>query len=226
MKKLSLPKVPIDWPNHTIGFFSALFGILIAFELDSWREHRNQDELVAQAFERLKTEILINQNSLHSNIRDNLGKIDALKRVMERVTENLMFNGTPGEADSINKTFKGLLFIEIESADRKSGLFPIHISSSSLTLVSYHTAAWESAKATGVLNFMGYEQVLTLSSLYNYTTIFDEQALIRQLTRKADEITTRSQLLFFLSELEEAYLVIGREMDSYDQFVNMITLAE
>lgn len=76
------------------------------------------------------------------------------------------------------------------------------------------------------MNFMGYEQVLTLSSLYNYTTIFDEQAFIRQLTRKADEITTRSQLLFFLSELEEAHLVIAREMDSYDQFVNMITLAE
>jgi hypothetical protein len=226
MKKRKLPKVPIDWPNHTIGFFSALFGILIAFELDSWRERRNQEDLVAQAFERLKTEILINQNSLHSNVRDNLEKINKLKSVLKKVNEELMYTGTRVEADSINRKFGGLIFIEAERAESKPGLFPIHISSSSLALVSYHTAAWESAKATGVLNFMGYEQVLTLSSLYNYTTIFDEQSLIRQLTRKADDITTRSQLVFFLSELEEAYLVISRELDSYDQFVNMISLSE
>jgi hypothetical protein len=226
MKKRSLRKISIDWPNHTIGFFSALFGILIAFELDSWWEQRNQEELVAQAFERLKTEILINQNSLHSNVRDNLEKISKLKSVLEKVDEKLLFTGTRAEADSINSRLKSLVFIETGSVERKSGLMPIHISSSSLSLVSYHTAAWESAKATGVLNFMGYEQVLTFSSLYNYTTIFDEQWLIRQLTRKADEITTKAQLLFFLSELEEAYLVIGRELDSYDQFVNMITLGE
>lgn len=104
----------------------ALFGILIAFELDSWRERSNPNELVAQAFERFKTEVRINQNSLHSNVRDNLRKIDALKRVTEKVTESLMFNGTSAEADSINTILKGLVFIEIESADRKSGLFPIH----------------------------------------------------------------------------------------------------
>ncbi|QOI96538.1 MAG: hypothetical protein HRU69_03120 [Flammeovirgaceae bacterium] len=226
MKKFSLPKVPIDWPNHVIGFFSALFGILIAFELDSWRERSNQHELTTQALERLKTEILINQNSLHSNIRGNLEKIDVLQRLAQQLTEDLLFTGSKAAADSVNKTYKGLVFIDFDSVASKSIFIPVHISSSSLALGSYHTAAWESAKATGVLNFMAYEQVLALSSLYTNTTIMDEQLLIRQLTRKADDITSRSQLLFFLSELEEAYLVIGREMDSYDQFVNMVTLSD
>lgn len=57
----------IDWPNHAIGFFSALFGILIAFELDQWRETRNHQEEARNAFDKLKQEIQINKNSLRTS---------------------------------------------------------------------------------------------------------------------------------------------------------------
>ncbi len=222
--KFTLPKTSIDWPNHLIGFFSALFGILIAFELDSWRERRNQEEVVAQAFDRLKTEISINQNSLHSNVAINLRKIAVLKRLADKLSDNLLFMGSKPEADSINQFFHGLILIEED--ERKEGKRPVHITTSTLVMGPNHTSAWESAKATGVLNFMGYERVLTLSSIYNFSTLAEEQNLIRQLTRKADEITTKAQLIYFLTELEESYQVIHRELQEYDQFVNILGIAE
>jgi hypothetical protein len=226
MKKFYVPHFRIDWPNHLIGFFSALFGILIAFELDSWRERKNQQELVQQAVERLKTEIRINQNSLHTTVRDNLERIQALRPLIESVNGNLLYRATGHEIDSINKLFTGTLFIEAPTDLHKQVLAPVHVSSFALAPVSLHTSAWESAKATGVVNFMEYEKVLLLSSVYNYTAIVDEQELIRALVRKADDISTQKQLLYFLSEVEETYRVIERELSSYDQFINMINVTD
>ena len=49
--KSFLSSYKIDWANHIIGFFSALFGILIAFELEEWRDEKNQIEIARVAFE-------------------------------------------------------------------------------------------------------------------------------------------------------------------------------
>jgi FtsZ-binding cell division protein ZapB len=103
--KLFISKYQIDWPNHIIGFFSALFGILIAFELDEWREERNQIEIARVAFENLKKEIQINQNSLHENISNNVNYIDALQSLTGKMDNQLRFVGVRAEADSINVNF-------------------------------------------------------------------------------------------------------------------------
>ena len=44
MKVPWIPDLRIDWPNHIVAFFSALFGILIALELDERREDTKETE--------------------------------------------------------------------------------------------------------------------------------------------------------------------------------------
>jgi hypothetical protein len=221
MKKLRFQRLKIDWPNHVIGFFSALFGILIAFELDEWRERNNQREMALTAFERMKSEIDFNRNILHANVKQNLELIQVLNGLTDQLNDRLLFTGSRQAADSINQTFPGYIFIETEIPDRKTG-YPVHIGVGSMAMISLHTSAWESAKATGVLNFMDYEKVIALSSIYNYSTIVDELLTIRQMTRKADDITSKAQLLLFLSEAAESLNVIERELAEFDQFVNIL----
>ncbi|MCU0358961.1 MAG: hypothetical protein MUE95_15460, partial [Cyclobacteriaceae bacterium] len=93
-------KQRIDWPNHLIGFFSALFGILIAFELDEWRERNNQRELADMAMERMMTEVEFNQNMLHSNVEENAFRLAVFIGLLDKLNDQLLFTGTRDEADS------------------------------------------------------------------------------------------------------------------------------
>lgn len=225
MKQFSFQSLKIDWPNHLIGFFSALFGILIAFELDDWRERQNQAELASNAFERMKVEIDFNQNILHANVKQSLEFVDLLNRFSEKLNTDLLFSGNYQEADSVNTHFSNYIFISTEGSERKAG-YPAHIAVGTLPMITQHSSAWESAKATGVLNFMGYEKVLVLSTIYNNKSIVDELDTIQQLRKKSDEITSKAQLQNFLAELEESLRVIERELIAYDQFVNMLETAD
>lgn len=220
---MRLPRLKIDWPNHIIGFFSALFGILIAFELDEWRERNNALELAKSAFENLMKEVDINQNILHENVTLNLKSIDKIQEVLVKVDKSLIFIGTRKEADSINKTFGKLLFIDIaDSLTRIRPVWPVHIGMSNIAVPSLQTSAWESAKATGALNSMPYEKVVSLSFVYNDSKIIDELVHIRSLLRKSDRITTKSELIILLEEAKRSHNVLENELIEFDQFVNML----
>ena len=47
----------IDWLNHFVAFASSLLGILIAFQLDNWRESRGENEKMQIALQGIKKEI-------------------------------------------------------------------------------------------------------------------------------------------------------------------------
>jgi hypothetical protein len=224
---MRLPRLKIDWPNHIIGFFSALFGILIAFELDQWRERNNELKLAKSAFENLMKEVDINQNILHENATLNLKSIHEIQRALLKVDRNLLFTGTRKEADSINKKFGKLLFIDLaDSSSRIKHVWPVHIGMSNITVPSLQTSAWESAKATGALNSMPYEKVVSLSFVYNDSKIIDELIQIRTLLRKSDRITTKAELNLLLEEADRSHQVLENELVQFDQFVNMLEAME
>ncbi len=224
---MHLPRLKIDWPNHIIGFFSALFGILIAFELDEWRERNNELKLAKSAFENLMKEVDINQNILHENVSLNLRSIHKIQEVLVKVDKSLIFIGTRKEADSINQKFGKLLFIDIaDSSIRRTTTWPVHIGISNITVPSLQTSAWESAKATGALNSMPYEKVISLSFVYNDSKIIDELIQIRTLLRKSDRIVTKSELILLLEEAERSHNVLETELIEFDQFVNMLEAME
>jgi len=222
----------IDWSNHIVGFFSALFGILIAFELDEWKENRKEEKVAASAFVRLQQEIDINKNTLHATVNSNLSLISDLQtKVMHKVNDKLLFTGTIDEANEINgdPNLSTIAFVHVHNPP--TGVPPrreleLHVIFSGLIHPAIHSSAWESAKTIGALNNMSYEKVLSLSSLYNPARLLDEIAEVRSLLRTADEIQSKAELETLLSELEDAYHIIDAELAQYDAFAGMLNEME
>lgn len=218
----------IDWPNHIVAFFSALFGILIAFELDEWKESRKDVAIAENAYVRLKQEIDINRNMLHEMVRTNLGLIAELQgNILPRVNEKLLFTGTVEEANAINGDPRLSTFVFVHMHDEpitrgKERELGLHVMFSGLIHPVIHNSAWESAKTIGALNNMSYEKVLSLSSLYNPARLMDEVAEVRNLLRNADEIRSKQELEKLLSELEDAYHIIEAELAQFDAFAGML----
>ncbi len=226
---MRLPKISfvVDWPNHIIGFFSALFGILIAFELDQWRESRKEAEIAANAFDKLKQEIQINKNSLHESINLNLQLLAVLEEtVLPLLSEDLHFEGEVGEVSAYNEDAQFARVAHIEEVPMKGRRYMVHIGFGNFIRPVLHYSAWESAKATGALNFMAYEKVLSLSSLYNAPQITDELLHIKQWLEQADQVKTRTQLNDLLVRLRQAHRILEDELQEYDLFVNMLEQIE
>jgi len=219
-------KNSIDWANHLIAFFSALFGILIAFGLEQWREERDQQELVRTAFENLRKEIQLNQNTLHESVKNNQEQLTTLSRLSDHLDDQLMFAGSRAVADSINKNFSTLVFIDTKSSTGHQHKYPMFISMGNLTIPSMQTSAMESAKATGALTWMNYEKVLSLSLVYNDVRITDELGEIKRLWRQSEDVQTKSDLTRLMADLLQAHRNLEAELEQFDTFVNMLNAME
>lgn len=226
--KFSVSQYKIDWPNHLIGFFSALFGILIAFELEEWRDQKNQVEVARVAFENLKKEVQINQNSLHENVANNIKHINTLQALFSKIDTQLRFTGSKAEADSINQNFGQVVFIEWSDSVKKSNMIKpvVNIGMHNITIPALQSSAWESAKATGALNLMEYEKVQSMSYLYNPSHILEELSEIRNLWRNSDNVSNKAELSTLLTKMEKAHRSIEASLQAYDQFVNILNAME
>ena len=213
----------IDWSNHTIGFFSALFGILIAFELDEWRETRSHREEARNAFDKLKQEIQINKNSLHTSVTTNLQLLDLLENgLLPHINDKLQYIGTAKAATVINSKIKTIARIDLNDTTSSTIHAPVVITMGSLLHPILHYSAWESAKTTGVINYIDYEKVLTISYVYNASRITEELAEIKMLLRQANEINTKAGLEKLVARLKKSIILIQSELTDYDTFVRII----
>ena len=61
--------VKIDWLNHFIAFLSALFGILIAFQLEDYRDDQKEKEELQITLNAIKKEIENNQKIYRTNVK-------------------------------------------------------------------------------------------------------------------------------------------------------------
>lgn len=217
----------VDWPNHLIGFFSALFGILIAFELDQWRESKNSQEDARNAFEKIKVEIQTNKETLHAVINGNLKLLELLEsEFIPHINDKLGYNGSSTAALAINAKVYPAAIIHLADTSLANINSSVTINMGSLSHPILHYSAWESAKATGIINDLEYEKVLAISYLYNTERILEELQEIRLLLRKSDEINSKIGLEKLLSELRESHMIIHTELDYYDTFVNMVQSME
>jgi len=213
----------VDWPNHLIGFFSALFGILIAFELDQWRDAKNNQEDARNAFDKIKVEIQINKETLHSVVNANLKLLELLEsEFIPHINEKLGYYGSTDEAIAINAKVYPAAIIHITDTSLANVSSSVTINMGSLSHPTLHYSAWESAKATGVINYLEYEKVLAISYLYNTERILEELQEIRLLLRRSDEINSKKGFEKLLAELKESHNIIQTELANYDTFENMV----
>jgi len=123
--KFKLGSIHINWPDHLVGFFSALFGILIAFQLEEWRDQRERDQLVQLALQNLKSEIDINKNYYKETTRFNETFLHFVNESSPSITEELTYSGAKNAVDSLNKFFPGHFAIDPTSESDK--VFPLKI---------------------------------------------------------------------------------------------------
>ncbi len=212
----------VDWPNHLIAFFSALFGILIAFELEDWRESRNNQDDARNAFDKIKQEIQVNKNGLHEALSTNLKLIGLLEEeIVPLLNDRLEYSGLTNDAVSLNSRMSPIAKIILSDTTTSLIKGPVLINMGSLLQPTLHNSAWESAKATGIINYIEYEKVLSISYLYNIPRITDELQEIKMLIKKSDEVASKSTLKKLLSELKESHFLIESELANYDIFVNI-----
>jgi hypothetical protein len=218
----------IDWPNHIVAFFSALFGILIAFQLDEWREDAGQHRLATEALKRIRSEANLNKDLLVSNITRNEKSIDELISVLPFVANDLFFAGWYQAADSINRN-NPAVHILLDSARKNSAKlvrFEMRFGLDHIAVPEIHTSAWESAKATGALNFMTLEQVDLLSLIYSNGQLRDDLNDLRAALKRSDDVTTRQEFASILTELQKTNTIIKRELATYESYVTMLGYAE
>ena len=216
----------IDWPNHIIGFFSALFGIMIAFQLENWRQDSHDQALATSAFGNLKREVEINKNSLHETVRLNLETIRTVKEILALVDRELILEGTKAKADSLNRKFSNVISIDVSNSSINNRRWPVLFNMQNITIPSLQTSAWESAKATGSLSVMSYERVASLTFVYNNAKIIDEISEIRKLWRSLDKTNSKEEFSKLLVEMEKDHEIILRELNEFDQFFNMLQAME
>ena len=168
----TLNKFRIDWVNHTVGFFSALLGIYIAFRLENYREEEKEKEKVKIVKEALRKEIEDNLKIYKTNI-DDLSSWLEYKDFFDKkwnakkgglvigVNElSLMTKKQPSrfstvkEINQINDTLKVFEHNFIVDVAPTTGI---------------STSGWKTAVASGVLNSMDYSFTTKLSQLYDWT---------------------------------------------------------
>jgi len=88
------------------------------------------------------------------------------------------------------------------------------------------TAAWESAKATGALNFMNFQQVHLLSLIYHQEKLLNEIDNLNALIKNSGRISTKSQLFLLVDELSESNSIIQREMNELKGYINILIATE
>jgi len=216
----------IDWPNHIIGFFSALFGILIAFELDEWKQAQDHQEDAAIAFEKLKQEIETNQMALHAFIEHNKVILDSLElELLPNLNDDLSFKNHVSGDDPVIHRYRPFFVTQTTNNSEGGSMGNNSINFQSMIVPSLQTSAWESAKATGVLNFMAYEKVLTVSNLYK-STLENDVRNVRELARSTVPVRSKNDLIKAISDLRSAHAIVAGELNDFDVFLSMLKAME
>jgi len=91
----------IDWLNHTVAFFSALLGILIAFQLEDYADNRKDNEELKSALNAIKNEINNNLNIYQTNV-DQLGDWLEYWEVIKGIDENGVFAVAKNKYQKLN----------------------------------------------------------------------------------------------------------------------------
>jgi hypothetical protein len=94
-----MPKVKINWKNHSIELTTVFLGITLVFLLDNWRETRNVHHLEKRYLESFHLNLLSNKELLDSLILNQQHAQKALSELLD------LFPAGKFEPDS---TFKSI----------------------------------------------------------------------------------------------------------------------
>ncbi len=167
-----MSNIRIDWINHLVGFFTALIGIFIAFQLDDWQERNREQEKVKVTLAAIKSEIDDNReiysrdievltqwreywDFMRSHDKDNIGQIIATKKEMDLMKRK--------HADRLGS-------VEfIKKYNDSLNVYGTHFSLVDVMVESgISTSSWEAAKSGGTLSNLDHSRMTQLTKIYDW----------------------------------------------------------
>ena len=191
---MSKKKQPIDWHNHTITFVSTIIGILIAFQLEDWRESREEQTKINKAEVSLVNELERNKIGLETIIKGNKDWLLYADFIMSHTYDDHLAC-TQQELDSAIKVhptrFSKSTFIK--KLDTTTNLYGMSFEVDVPFIFQIETATWEAVKSSGTLNFIEQNHVFwyvkTYKELERRLSTLDERELMEKLGNYDSSIT-------------------------------------
>jgi len=172
----------IDWRNHFIAFFSALLGILIAFQLEDFRENREQLERTNTAYDLVIAEIENNIAIYKENVNligSWLTYYNIAKDLSMGVVDNVQvpkstFNQIHLDSTKIYRlsdfriSFKNDSIVEIRRKGMidDKGIYDIDVDI--LPKVGIATSAWNSSINSGIFSQLSPNRLSELTKIYDW----------------------------------------------------------
>ena len=143
------PHEPIhSWRDILIHLGIVTVGLLIALSLEALVENAHHRHLVREARENIRQEIQLNHQATQDDINRVQSTIDGIRKNIDTIHR----------LQSDPKDFKGTL-------------------TNTMSFDSLNDAAWRTARDTGAMSFMPYDEVQRYSDLYMLATLVNQKAI-------------------------------------------------
>jgi len=199
IEKRSLQHGPFNWLTFLLEMVMIVFSILLALNLESWREGRKEREQARSALQNISSEI-----------RQNRKAVSAAIPLHHQFTDHLQ--ETIAKLDKQNESGAGKgkgIGIDFE-------LRPPHL----------YQAAWQTVLSTQVLKKTDYQTILAIAELYEmqrWMSLIEEKVLQAMLTPGAFDEKNVAQFLTMVFMLYSDYTKLEeRLVDHYDRTLERI----
>ena len=185
----------IDWPNHIIAFFSALLGILIAFQLEDYRENRQDDEKLENTVNAIQNEIDNNLRIYRNNV-DKIGNWLEYWELLSSVDGDGMLEVKKYKFERLKaKTphrFEGWILIKQMSDSvlvlQTTGDIDVDV----LPETGISVSSWTAGLYSGILNRFDHNRLIKLTHIYEWIEkdlgVSDREIIEDQIDSDIDDI--------------------------------------
>ena len=165
-------KFKIDWINHAVGFFSALFGIYIAFRLENYRDDIKEKEKANVVKLVLKKEIEENLRIYKTNadsLSNWLEYQDFIEKKNDQTKGGLVIGAIEYSEITKRQPRRFAHLKEIKSINDTLKVYDFDLKIDVAPVIGISSSNWKTAVASGILNSMDYELTTKLSRIYDWT---------------------------------------------------------
>ncbi len=161
----------VDWKNHIIAFFSALLGILIAFQLEDYRDDRQDKERLGITLNAIKKEIERNRIIYQTNVTKLSDFLEYFElRELTNEKGELKLNTNKFARMKAKRSDRYRNWILLKQQNDTTSIFDTHwtfiIDTAPESGVS--TSSWQAGLYEGVLNRLDNNTLSQLTQIYEW----------------------------------------------------------
>ncbi|MEP0985662.1 hypothetical protein [Ekhidna sp.] len=196
-----------DLINHTIAFFGTIISIIVALQLDDWREKSELKERVEISLRSVDEEILRNQEMLQRVTSANQMYIDILEFINDHKVKERVILYEQNEIDNLDSELKQKF--KLNRLSNNNGKITAKVEIRFDVILSYRLqrSNWEALKYTGYLNFTNQERIARYVNLYWLLDEFKGE-YVKDFGEKLSAANSSEEMLMILKENLDRYQII------------------